>query len=121
MPIHTLHGQTDLAHARKVQSTLLQYLVDNESRNDATVIAAVGELQVRVEAAAALKPEPEGRLNGTLVFRLAAAEAARLGDRLLLELAGQQVRRPLPVSNVPSLLRLRRQLGEVLLSRASSY
>lgn len=112
MPNDTLPGQADLAYASTLQDSLVQGLQTRDERHDGTVIAAVGELQVRLDAAAALQAEATESAADAAVFRLAAAEAARLAERLLLELLGRNAPRPLPEAGAPSLLALRRQLGD---------
>ncbi|KAB0562444.1 hypothetical protein F7R03_27980, partial [Pseudomonas palleroniana] len=47
-------GRSDLAHARHVEAALLDYLRAQSARHEALVIAAVGELRIRIDAADAL-------------------------------------------------------------------
>lgn len=105
-------GRAELAHARAVLAELIALLGGAQAPQEGPVIAAVGELQIRSDAASALLAEAAGSPAQTLGFRLAAAEAARLADRLLVELVGHRARRQLPDAAEEPLLSQRRRLGE---------
>ncbi|SDI71023.1 hypothetical protein [Pseudomonas panipatensis] len=105
-------GRADLAHARATEQVLIDYLSGQPSRHEPLVIAAVGELRIRIDAADALLAQVEETPAAAIAFRLAAAEAARLAERLAVELAGRSAPRPLPAAGEPPLLNLRRQLGD---------
>jgi hypothetical protein len=112
-------GRSDLAHARHVEAALLEYLRGQSARHEALVIAAVGELRIRIDAADALLDRADQSQSAAIAFRLAAAEAARLSGHLYFELAGRSLPRPVPDNAEPALLTQRRLLGDHYLNGAA--
>ncbi|SFW21196.1 MULTISPECIES: hypothetical protein [Pseudomonas] len=112
-------GRSDLAHARHVEVALIDYLRAQSARHEALVIAAVGELRIRIDAADALLEYADESQSAAIAFRLAAAEAARLAGDVYFELAGRSLPRPLPGSAEPALLNQRRLLGDHYLNGAA--
>lgn len=112
-------GRSDLAHARHVEAALLDYLRAKSARHEALVIAAVGELRIRIDAADALLESADESQSAAIAFRLAAAEAARLSGHVYFELAGRNLPRPLPDNPEPALLTQRRLLGDHFLNGAA--
>lgn len=99
------HAQADLAHARGAADQLAAEVKCSGLNLDPLVIAAVGDLHVRLDAAQALQQEAADGLAA----RLAAAHALAQARELHVELTGQS----LPISapgERPS--HLRRVLGE---------
>lgn len=112
-------GRSDLAHARHVEVALLEYLRGQSARHEALVIAAVGDLRIRIDAADALLERADASQSAAIAFRLAAAEAARVAGQVYFELAGRSLPRPLPDSAEPALLTQRRLLGDHYLNGAA--
>ncbi|OLU17179.1 hypothetical protein BVH01_11555 [Pseudomonas sp. PA1(2017)] len=112
-------GQGDLAHARYAEASLLDYLRGQSARHEALVIAAVGELRIRIDAADALLEHAGTSQSAAIVFRLAAAEAARLAAQTHFELVGSSLPRPQPDSAEPALPTQRRLLGDHYLNGAA--
>jgi hypothetical protein len=112
-------GRSDLAHARHVEAALLDYLRAQSARHEAQLIAAVGELRIRIDAADALLESADESQSAAIAFRLAAAEAARLSGHVYFELAGRNLPRPLPDNPEPALLTQRRLLGDHFLNGAA--
>lgn len=112
-------GRSDLVHARHVEAALLDYLRGQSARHEALVVAAVGDLRIRIDAADALLERANASQSSAIAFRLAAAEAARVGAHLFFELAGRSLPRPLPDAAEPALLTQRRLLGDHYLNGAA--
>ncbi|HEJ1053878.1 TPA: hypothetical protein SLP05_001408 [Pseudomonas putida] len=112
-------GRGDLAHARHVEAALLDYLRGQSARHEALVIAAVGELRIRIDAADALLARADASQSATIAFRLGAAEAARLAAQTHFELVGSSLPRPQPGSAEPALPTQRRLLGDHYLNGAA--
>ncbi|SCW29154.1 MULTISPECIES: hypothetical protein [unclassified Pseudomonas] len=112
-------GRSDLAHARHVEVALIDYLRAQSARHEALVIAAVGELRIRIDAADALLEYADESQSAAIAFRLAAAEAVRLAGDVYFELAGRSLPRPLPHSAEPVLPTQRRLLGDHYLNGAA--
>ncbi|WP_335944145.1 hypothetical protein [Pseudomonas sp. G166] len=113
------HGRSDLAHARHTEAALIDYLRGQSARHEALVIAAVGELRIRIDAADALLEYADESQSAAIAFRLAAAEAARLSGHVYFELAGRSLPRPSPDNAEPALLTQRRLLGDHYLNGAA--
>lgn len=112
-------GRGDLAYARHVEVSLLDYLRGQSARHEALVIAAVGELRIRIDAADALLERAGASQSAAIAFRLAAAEAARLAGQTHFELASSSLPRPQPDSAEPALSTQRRLLGDHYLNGAA--
>jgi hypothetical protein len=112
-------GRSDLAHARHVEAALLDYLRGQSARHEALVVATVGDLRIRIDAANALLERANTSQSTAIAFRLAAAEAARVAGHAYFELAGRSLPRPLPDAAEPALLTQRRLLGDHYLNGAA--
>ncbi|WP_312934328.1 hypothetical protein [Pseudomonas sp.] len=105
-------GRSDLAHARHIEAALLDYLRGQSARHEALVIAAVGELRIRIDAADALQARADDSQPAAITFRLAAAEAARVATQTHFELAGHSLAQPVAGQAEPPLPTQRRLLGD---------
>lgn len=119
MSISHAQGRGDLAHARHVEASLLDYLRGQSARHEALVIAAVGDLRIRIDAADALRARTDDSPAAAIAFRLAAAEAVRLAGQTHLELVGHGLPAPAPSEAEPALPTQRRLLGDHYLNGAA--
>lgn len=69
-------GRGDLAHARHVEAALLDYLRGQSARHEALVIAAVGELRIRIDAADALLARADASQSAAIAFVWAPPNSA---------------------------------------------
>ncbi|WP_437880475.1 hypothetical protein [Pseudomonas sp. LRF_L74] len=106
------HTLADLVFARNTQSSLVEYLKSEARHDDPLVIAAIGDLQVRIDAADALLQRVARAPGAPVEARLASAEAARLASELHTELTGRQAARPLVEEQEAPLFSQRRALGD---------
>ncbi|MBB3105038.1 hypothetical protein [Azomonas macrocytogenes] len=112
MPHTHSHSQPDLAYARNTLTALVEYLRTQPSRNDALVIASIGELQVRINAAESLQQRAGTSATAAIEARLAAVEAARLGSELQRRLTGNDLPHQPAGEPEPLLFEQQRKLGD---------
>jgi len=119
MPKTHSHLQPDLTYARNTLAALVAYLRVQPAKDDALVIASIGDLQIRIDAADALAQRISGEnapAHAIIEARLAAAHAARLASTLHGELTGSDLPRQLSTEPETPLLTQRRQLGDYYLN-----
>ncbi|WP_277963655.1 hypothetical protein [Pseudomonas sp. RIT-To-2] len=96
----------DLLVARDAAASLAQHVKAIDLNQDPLVIAAIGDLQVRIEAAEALlQGVAEGSPTVVLQARLAARHAQARARELHLDLTGRVIDAGLPDEPLSTLLR----------------